>query len=235
VSTTTDIEESVTKGLRKNRVLSFLEAGPQTFKQLEKAYGKGPSSLNRILIELDDDKKISLTIHNKKKAYEITKKGRDSLLSFGIIGMLINQILVKGGLYHEDYDNLCGSMFYCDLPWGIQDDLVYDKKLHKYNPITKETASNIHKSLYNNILQDAKNKKIILDESKTGQVILGFLIDYHDLIKSIKERSLDYIDEMSEKEKDLLAKYEDGTVTSQDIDEQKRLRTITKAKMRKRK
>ena len=100
--------------------------------------------------------------------------------------------------------------------------------------IQKETANNIHRLLYHNIIQDAKNKKITLDESKTGQVILGFMIDYKELVKSIKDKSLDYMDEMSEKEKDFLEKYEYGTATKEDIDEQKRLRTITKAKMRKR-
>ncbi|KAF6246369.1 hypothetical protein C6990_09590 [Nitrosopumilus sp. b3] len=229
---TQDIEESVTKELRKNRFLSLLEAEPLPFSELERQYGKGPSSANRLRKELEDEKKIELVIYQHKKAYAITKKGKNSLLSFGIIGMLINKILVNGGLYHEDYDNIRGSMYYYDLPWGIQDDLVYDKKLSKNNPITKETANNLHQTLYRNIIEDIKNKNIKLDDAKDGKIILGFILEYKDLVKSIKEQSLDYLDIMSQKEKDILAIFEDGKVTKEESEELKRLRNITKAKLR---
>lgn len=234
MKTTPDLDYSLPKEIRKNRVLSFLENGPQSHKELEAKYGRGPSSITRLLIELEEDKKISRTIHNKKPAYEITKKGKNSLLSFGIIGMLINKILGLGGLYQEDYSNLRGSMYYNQLPWGIQDDLVYDKKLEKYNPITKETASKIQKLLYNSIKEDVKNRKIKLDESKDGLVILGFIIDYKDLVKSIKENSMEYVEMMTEKEQDILAKYEDDSLTDNDISEHKRLRNLTNVKVRKR-
>lgn len=232
METTPNIEKSVTKEIRKNRFLSFLEAGPQTYGALQDKYGHG-STMNRIRKELLAEVKIEQTYLDGKPAYQITKKGKNSLLSFGIIGMLINEILGQGGIYHEDYSVWRGSMYYNQLSWGIQDDLVYDKRLEKYNPITKETANNLHQTLYRNIIQDAKNRNITLDESKTGRVILGFMIDYQDLVHSIKEKSLDYMDAMTDKEENILAKYEDGTATKEDIDEQKRLRIITKAKMRK--
>ena len=91
----------------------------------------------------------------------------------------------------------------------------------------------IHISVF--IIRCHKNKKIKLDDTKDGRIILGFTIEYKDLVKSIKEKSLDYIGVMTKKEKDILAKFEDGTATGEDIDEQKRLRNITKAKLRKRK
>jgi len=209
-----------------------LEAGPQTFGALQDKYRKG-SSMNRIRIELLSDEKIEQTYLDGKPAYAITKKGKDSLLSFGIIGMLINEILGQGGIYHEDYSVWRGSMYYNQLPWGIQDDLVYDKKLAKYNPITKETASSIQKLLYSSIKEDFKNKKIKLDEHKDGRVILGFMIDYKDLVKSIKENSMEYVEIMTEKEKDILAKYEDDSLTDDDISEHKRLRNLTNVKVRK--
>jgi len=38
---------------------------------------------------------------------------------------------------------------------------------------------------------------------------------------------------MTQKEQDILAKYENGTITNDDINEHRRIRNITKAKLRK--
>lgn len=225
------IEPSITKELRKNLLLKMLEDGPKSFTELQKEYGKGPSSLNRLLIELvDNEKKIDLVIYQKKRAYALTKKGEKSILSFGIIGMQINQILEKGGMYYEDYSNQRGSMYFNNLPWGIEDDLVLNKSLAKINPVKKDTVLKLHELLYQSLKDEIKKKR--LDRTKDGQMILGFTIDYKDLIKSIEEESLEYSKFMSERELDLLEKWDKEGLKKEEKEEFDRLRQQTRVKLR---
>ncbi len=219
--------------MRKASILRLLDdKGPHSFSKLEKITQLFPGTLNAVLLDLEGDNKIERIAHEGKMAYAITKKGRGTILELGIIGFEASEVMQQGGAYFEDYSNWRGTMYLYDLPWGMQDDLILDKNLKKQNPITKKTVSELHTLLYRCIKEDVKKRRIRLDETKDGKVILGFNIDYKDLVESIKEQSMDYLEIMSDKEEKLWGKIEDGTLRKGEKDELDKLRQRTRVKLR---
>lgn len=206
--------------------------GPQPFNELCRMLNKAPSSLNNIRKELLKEGKIEPTIHNGKAAYGITKKGKNSIYDFGILGMMINKILEDGGSYHDDYSRFFSTVLYdFQLPWGIQDDVCYSKELTKILPISKETAGEVHRALYNSIKEEVKQGKIRLDPTKDGTVILGLMIDYADFVKSINEQSLYYLENMSKEERDFFDRIGDRTLNPTEQAQLDEIRKRTRAKI----
>ncbi|MFY9301276.1 MAG: hypothetical protein WAO91_08825 [Candidatus Nitrosotenuis sp.] len=214
-------------------ILNILnEKGPHPFNELQRLTNYVPSTLSSLLDELEEvERNIEKIPHKGKIAYGITKKGKDTILEFGILGMTAMQIMRQGGSYHDDYSSRFSKMsYYYELPWGIQDDITYDKTLKKILPISEQTADSVHKFLYNCIKEDIKSGKIQLDSTKDGKIILGFMIDYADLVKSFNEQSLYHLENMSEKERDLFHRIGDRTMTEKEREELAELRKQEKAK-----
>jgi len=108
---------------------------------------------------------------------------------------------------------------------------VYDKSLQKLNPISKDTARAVNELLYHCIKEDVRKRKVRLDANKDGKIILGLTIDYQDLVKSINEQSLYYLENMSKKERDLFDRVGDRTMNHSEKEELEKLRKQTKAKI----
>jgi hypothetical protein len=117
------------------------------------------------------------------------------------LGMIINKIQNDGGKYHHDYSGLKASMEVSGNVWGIQDDLVVDKEIgEKDNPLSPGTVRSIQSHIFQEIKSDVKNNLIKLDEKKKGQIVLGFVIDYDDLVKSISNDSIAQYRKIAQKE-----------------------------------
>lgn len=193
---------------------------------------KSPSSINNILKSLQSDGKIEQSFFNGKVAYRITKKGQNMIHDFGTLGMIINKILEDGGSYHDDYSEIfINTAIAYELPWGIQDGICYDKNLSKTLPISKDTAKEMQRTLYNCILDDVKKKKITLDATKDGTVILGLKINYANLVKSINAQTLSYMDNMSKEEIDFFDKIGDHGLSPSEKIKLDGMRKKTRAKL----
>lgn len=206
------------------------EQGALSFGTLQRTVGLFPSTLNTVLKELEGEEKIEKTAHKGNLAYQITKIGKGTIIELGILGVEATEIMQKGGIYHDNYSNWRGSMYYYHLPWGIKDDIVIEKSLKKINPVTEDTANKVHKLLYQCIKEDVKNRKVHLDKTKDGKIILGFTIYYKDLVESINEQSLFYLENMTDREQELLAKWEDRAIKKTEMEEFKEIRKRTKVK-----
>ena len=220
--------------MREAKVLKFLESGPKTFTQIENMLHLWPATVNRLLDDLAEVEKIQPVRHERKAAYGITKKGTRDIQKFGMLGWGTNDILENGGKYYEGYSGLQNFMWYADLSWETQDDLVIDKNLKKINPITTKTAQKLQEVLYNSIKDDVENGIVKLDNTKQGTIILGFHISYNKLVKSIFEQSYEYYKIMSKREFELRDKIEDETLTKDGIEELATIRKKTRAKLGKR-
>jgi len=221
------------RDIRKQSTLRTLdEHGAQSFNDLQRLTNYSPSTLSSLLNHLKSEGKIEQIPHQGKLAYAITKKGKGTIIELGILGMDATEIMQKGGIYHDDYSSEYGGMlYYWQLPWGIQDDIVYDKSLQKLNPISKDTARAVNELLYNCIKEDVKKRKISLDTKKNGKIILGLTIDYQDLVKSINEQSLYYLENMSKKERELFDKVGNRTFSPTNQAKLDKLRKQTRAKI----
>ena len=225
--------KSLPRDIRKQSILRALEGhGAQSFNDLHRLTHYYPATLSSLLNDLKSEGKIEQILHQGKSAYTITKKGKGTIIELGILGVEATEIMQKGGIYHDDYSNEYGGMlYYWQLPWGIQDDIVYDKSLQKLNPISKDTARAVNELLYHCIKEDVKKRKVCLDTNKVGKIILGLTIDYQDLVKSINEQSMYYLENMSKKERDLFDRVGDRTMNNSEKEELEQLRKQTKAKI----
>lgn len=228
--------KSIARDIRKTSILRTLdEHGPQAFNDLQRLSNYYPATLSSLLDDLESEGKIEQIIHQGKPTYTITKKGKGTIIELGILGVEATEIMQKGGIYHDDYSGEYNEMkYFWRLEWAIQDDIVFDHSLKKINPISSETARAVNKLLYHLIKEDVKKKIITLDGTKNGKIILGLTIDYKELVKSINEQSMYYLENMSKEEHDFFDKIGDRTLnpTEQVILDNMRKRTRAKIGVR---
>lgn len=209
----------------RNMVLNALKINPQGFSSLEKSTGLSPVGLNDIRKILLNEKLIEPAIIDGKKVYKITEKGTISLGFYPYLAYLINAMHLRDGKYHSDYSRTTGSILSLDLSWGIQSDLMYDKEIDALNLLSPKDVLEIEKLLYKKITNNIKKQK--LNKEQIGKMVLGFDIDYNEVLKSIKDKSLAYSDNSFEEEWKLRTK-RDGDPEGFTAKEHQRLTTLRK-------
>ena len=190
--------------LSRNKVLNSLRKSPKRFKELLADTELTPSGLNEIRKILLDEKLIEHILIDGKEGYGITKKGTISLANYPYLAYLIDNIHSRDGRYHSDYTTTTGSILFLNLPWGIHSDLTYDKDIEKLNLLSPKDVLEIEKLLFEKISYNIKKKK--LNKEQIGKMVLGFDINYVEVLKSIKEKSLAYSDNSFKEEWDLRLK-----------------------------
>jgi len=225
-------EAYTTKEYNRYLILKIIKTeGPQRFKDLEEKTGKSPRGLNNMLKDLKEAKRIEKVIHNGHQAYGLTETGDDAFRNLDLILSGRREMIIDGGTYYDGYSNQWGSVLFCDLPWGIDDDLILDKNIsEEMNPITKETAIAVQEFLFKKLLSDVKKKKITLDKTKNGSILWEFSIEYKELAKSLEKNSLKFHQNITEEELDLYEKMNDANLQKWEYDLLKEVRSekITK-------
>jgi len=225
-----------TKAYNRYHIMKIIKKkGPQRFKELEEETGKSPRGLNNMLKDLLQENKIEKVIHNGHQAYGLTETGSESFRNLDLVLSGRREMIIDGGTYYDGYSNQWGSVLFCDLPWGIDDDLILNKNVsEEMNPITKETAIAVQEFLFKKLLSDVKNKKITLDKTKNGSIIWEFSIEYKELVKSLEKNSLKLYKNITEEELDLYEKMNDANLQKWEYDLLKEVRAekITKEQFR---
>lgn len=184
-------------------VLSFLKIGtPIRFKELKDLTKLSQMGLYKILKELEENKVIRYYHIGKTPVYEITKKGLASFSETMTLGIIMDQIQKEDGEYHRDYSRRKTMMETQGLSWGIQDDIVINKDLeNKIQSLLYDIIKNIQNTIYNNTKEISKMKNIDVKDIKNKKIVLGLIIEYDELIKSINEESLEIYQKISKKQK----------------------------------
>lgn len=228
-------EAYTTKDYNRYLILKILKKdGPQRFKELEDKTKRSPRGLNNMLKDLQETKKIEKVIHNGYQAYGLTETGNESFRNLDLV-LNIRREMIISGTFYEGYSNLQSSVMFCDLPWGIDDDLILSKNIsEEMNPITKETVIAVQEFLFKKLLSDVKSKKIKIDGTKDGGISLEFSIGYKELVKSLEMNSLRFYKNITEEELDLYQKIEDMSLEKWESDLLKEVRAekITKEQFR---
>jgi predicted transcriptional regulator len=207
----------------REKVLISLKTGPKRFKDLEKETELSAAGLNDIRKILLEEKVIESTLLDGKSAYKITKKGKDSLLKYNNLSFDINEIKSRDGVYFRDHSTLNGGINTSKLSWGIRSDLTVDKKINKLNLLSSDDVVDIEKLVYEKLKKNISKNK--LKKNEIGKLILGFSIDYSQLLQSINEKALEYYEIMSKEEITLLNKM-DADIESLTEKDKKRLETL---------
>ncbi len=189
------------KELNRSGIMTCLKDEAKRFKDIKQITGLSPMGLTKILAGLEEEGLIGRKTEGRWSSYVLTRKGERMLFKMTTLDMIIGKIQDDGGKYHHDYSSAKASMELSGLVWGVQDDLVIDKEIgEKDNPLSPGTVRSIQSHMFQEIKSDVKNNLIKLDEKKKGQIVLGFVIDYDDLVKSISDDSLVQYRKIAEKE-----------------------------------
>ena len=226
------VNENPRRERSRNKVLIALKNEPKRFKDLETKTKLSPAGLTEILKILKKEKTIEPTLIEGKSHYKLTKKGTRSLSDVINLVNDVNAIRNRGGKHFRDYSHLWGSILVSRLPWGIESDLTLDKNLNESNLFSNDDVWDIEEFIFKIIANNIKKRR--LNEEQSGEIVLGFKIDYNELIKSINEDSLTYYENISKKESDILYKMEEGEdITDQEFNQWKKLRKETYTKIKK--
>ena len=119
----------------------------------------------------------------------------------------------------SDYSGIRDDLWFCYLPWGIRDDLALSPEiLEKDNLISKDFVASLQKTIFKELKRVIKNNKKLNDVNKKGTIVLGFEIDYEELIKSINHKDVFKIRKnTTDVELDILERMQNGKESVEDL------------------
>jgi hypothetical protein len=193
-------ENTMKREMSVSKVIRELRKGAKRFKDLEEDTGLSPAGLNETLKMMKQNRMIEKNIVDKKQLYRLTGKGEEYNPS---ISYDVTPIQLRSGSIYRDYSQLRPEINFYEFSWGIEsvmeiDEDVDDLKILQPKDVI-EIEELIYKKMKNNMI---KNKKII----NNGKMVLSFSMDYNEIRKSIDQKSLEYMENMSKEEANLIMK-----------------------------
>jgi len=170
----------------RNKILSLLKESPQRFSSLEELTGYSPAGLTKILYDLLEKKKITKMVKDNKLAYSLKKGIRLGEILF--LGRVLYEIKERGGKIYIDYTHSREDLPEEKVPWGIESHLVLDKNIDdkNLNPISKKDVAEMEQWLFKRIMKKVRKGRLKTDEYQEGTIVLGFRMDYDELISGVK-------------------------------------------------
>ncbi len=212
-------------------VIKSLLNTPLRFNELRKETGLSSRGLNETLKLMKNYNVVEPVIIDNKSKYRLTKDGENLIEKYLFLSFDIEQIRFRDGMHFRDYSTMCNTIIPQSLPWGIESDLTVDAEIHSLNLLTSKDVIEIEELIFRKISKNIHKNNI--DEKKKGKMVLGFCIDYPNLIKSIEKQSLDYINNISKEELNLNDKYNDDpeSLTKKEFKRMNDLRVKTYGKI----
>ena len=193
-------ENTMKREMSVSKVIRELRKGAKRFKDLEEDTGLSPAGLNETLKMMKKNRMIEKNIVDKKQLYRLTGKGENYNPS---ISYDITPIQLRSGSNYRDYSRLRMDIRSRGFDWGIESVMTVDKDIENLKLLepkdVMEIEELIYKKMKNNMI---KNKKII----NNGKMVLSFSMDYNEIRKSIDQKSLEYMENMSKEEANLIMK-----------------------------
>lgn len=214
-----------------NKVIIALKNGSKRFTDLEDVTGLSPAGLNETLKMMKDRRTVEKIIVDKKQMYRLTGKGEEYNPSLSYDLSPIHQ---RSGSVYRDYSHLRGETMFYDCSWGIESVMTIDKDIEKMKLLEPkdvvEIEELIYKKMKNNLKENEKSNVI-----DNGKMVLGFSMDYNEIRKSIEQKSLEHIENMSKEEAELIMKRDDDPegFTDEESEELIRLQKETVKKIKK--
>lgn len=170
----------------RNKILSLLKESPQRFSSLEVLTSYSPAGLTKILYDLLEKKKITKIVKDNKLAYSLKKGIRLGEILF--LGRVLYEIKERGGKIYIDYTHSREDLPEEKVPWGIESHLVLDKNIDdkNLNPISKKDVAEMEQWLFKRIMKKVRKGRLKTDEHQEGTIVLGFRMDYGELISGVK-------------------------------------------------
>ena len=229
------VEPSQRRERSRNMVLLSLKKEPKRFTDLKNDENVDLSDvgLTSILKILLDENEIEIELIDNKKKYVLTNKGIISASDVNFLSSALDDIKSRGGKHYSTYSQNYPIMLSSYLSWGIDSHLTIDSEIDDPNLLSRSDVGEIEELLFKKISKNISKNK--LDKKLVGNMVLGFTLNYSDLIKSIESKSLLYMKNISKEENKLLGKYEDDpeSLTEKEFKRMNDLRIKTRKKIKK--
>jgi len=222
-------EIPIKREISVNKVIRELRKGAKRFTDLKEDTGLSLAGLNETLKMMKQNRIIEKNLIDKKQLYRLTGKGEKYNPS---ISYDVTPIQLRSGSNYRDYSRLRMDIRSRDLDWGIESVMTVDKDIENLGLLEPKDVMEIEELIYKKMKGNMiKNKKII----NNGKMVLGFSMDYNEIRKSIDQKSLEYVENMSKEEAKLLLKYSDEpeNITDKDVKRLETLREKTYEKIKK--
>ena len=167
---------------------------------------------------------VETILVNDKQKYRLVKKG-EIIEKYLYLSYDIDAIRYRYGMHYRDYSTLWNSILASQLDWGIESDLTVDNEIKDLKLLSPKDVMDVEELIFRKISNNIKAKKV--KKVEFGKMVLGFSIDYNELIKSIEQKSLDYINHMTKEEIKIVNKI-DGSPDCLTEKEGKRLQALRK-------
>ena len=174
-------------------VVSILQnQGPKRFNELKRLTSRAPRGLQITLDNLKKKKQVEQYIDEKsgKVFYRATPKSRKYFQAVFALPYTLSWLENKDGKFYSDYSGFQFDMWFCYLPWGIRADFAISKEIEDNNPITKDLVNELQKYIFKKLRSEIRTNKLVLDSEKKGSIVLGFEIDYQELVKSLNHKDV---------------------------------------------
>lgn len=223
--------EQLRRKKSREKVLYFLKEGSKRFVDLKRETGLSPRGLNEIRKILLEEGLIQQT---QSKAYELTEKGKEMSNTVSQFDAK-TEIKIDLSETNWDYSEMNRSLTGLHLPWGISSELIKDKKIKHSEILSREDVEEIEELIFEKMVENKVNEKYF--DKKNNKMVISFELDLEKVSESIEKQSLEYLKNITDKEKKLLEKYEIDreSITSKEIKQMKILREQTYKKMKKEK
>jgi len=207
-----------------NKIINALKKEPKRFNELQKETGLSAVGLSDTLKVMKNYNMIETILVNDKQKYRLGKKG-EIITKYLYLSYDIDAIRYRHGMHERDYSSLWNSILASQLHWGIESDLTVDNEIKDLKLLSPKDVMDIEELIFRKISNNIKAKKV--KKVEFGKMVLGFSIDYNELIISIKQKSLDYINHMTKEEIKIVNKI-DGSPDCLTEKEGKRLQVLSK-------
>ena len=192
------------------KILRAIESGHGYYADIMSQVNLSDKTLSKHLRYMEDKlhwitKKVD---SNKKTYYDLAQIMTINPTDAGLVGENISEMKKTGAFVYHDYSDLGTNLTICDLPWGIYSYMIINNKLQKLCMLKKEDVKEIEELLFRKIKTNieyinehrSKFSNEGLELFKKDKLVLGFNIDLAVVHQSIKKKSLEKLQDMSEDE-----------------------------------
>ncbi|MCH7561116.1 MAG: hypothetical protein IIC67_07100 [Thaumarchaeota archaeon] len=171
-----------TRNGHKTIILDALKDSPQRFTDLLTISKLSPAGLTNILKSMIKEKSIKQ--NPTDKMYSFTNLGLELLKSADITHIL-NRIRNDDGVYYRNYSGVFDTILSHKNTGVIYPFLCIDKNLDSLNLLSTDDVKEVNKLLLKKLSNSINRNKLI--EKNTGEIVLGFVINYQNAEKILKK------------------------------------------------
>ena len=198
-------DQSIKRERSIGKINRVLEKTPKGFTEIQKETGLSPAGLNGTLKLMKYRNLVEKILVNNKEKYKLTKKGMAWFEKNTYLTYDIENIRERDGVHYPEPSSFYPIAIQYGFPWGIHSDIVVDKDIVNLKILQPKDVVEIEELVYKKIKKNIRKHK---QNVENGKIVLGFSINYNEVIKSIQKRSLAYVNHISDEEIKIWKKYD---------------------------